>query len=54
MVRELWGNPSSSTVASGISVASATPATPLSAQTPNIRAPQRLDLFSDRHGTFSS
>lgn len=52
MVRELWGNFSSS--ASGTSVASATPATSLSAQTPNIRAPQRLDLFSDRHGTFSS
>lgn len=52
MVRELWGNFSSS--ASGTSVASATPATSLSTQTPNIRAPQRLDLFSDRHGTFSS
>jgi hypothetical protein len=27
---------------------------PLSARTPNVRAPQRLDLFSDRSGTFSS
>jgi hypothetical protein len=54
MVRELWGHSSSPPVASGTSVASATPATPLSTQTPDIRAPQRLDLFSDRHGTFSS
>lgn len=39
-VRELWGNSSSLT-----SVAAATP---------NVRAPQPLDLFSDRDGTFSS
>jgi hypothetical protein len=45
-VRELWGNSSSLT---STSVASASPA-----QTPNVRAPQRLDLFSDREGTFSS
>jgi hypothetical protein len=48
-VRELWGNSSSLT-----SVASATPdssATPW--QTPTVRAPQPLDLFSDRNGTFS-
>jgi hypothetical protein len=48
-VRELWGNSSSLT-----SVASATPdssATP--SQTPTVRAPQPLDLFSDRNGTFS-
>jgi hypothetical protein len=42
-VRELWGNSSSLT---STAVASA--------QTPNIRAPQPLDLFSDRNGTFSS
>jgi hypothetical protein len=42
-VRELWGNSSSLT---STAVASA--------QTPNVRAPQRLDLFSDRNGTFSS
>jgi hypothetical protein len=41
-VQELWGNGSSLT-----SVPS--PAS----QTPNIRAPQPLDLFSDRNGTFS-
>jgi hypothetical protein len=41
-VQELWGNGSSLT-----SVPS------LSSQTPNIRAPQPLDLFSDRNGTFS-
>jgi hypothetical protein len=41
-VQELWGNGSSLT-----SVPS--PA----AQTPNVRAPQPLDLFSDRNGTFS-
>jgi hypothetical protein len=50
-VRELWGNSSSLT-----SVASATPdssATPSLTQTPTVRAPQPLDLFSDRNGTFS-
>jgi hypothetical protein len=41
-VRELWGNGSSLTTAS------------LSARTPAVRAPQPLDLFSDRAGTFSS
>jgi hypothetical protein len=39
-VQELWGNGSSL-----ISVPSS--------QTPNVRAPQPLDLFSDRNGTFS-
>jgi hypothetical protein len=48
-VRELWGNSSSLT-----SVASATSLSSLPAQTPNVRAPQPLDLFSDRSGTFSS
>jgi Transglycosylase SLT domain len=43
-VQKLWGNSSSLT-----SVASAIP----SAQTPDVRAPQPLDLFSDRNGTFS-
>jgi hypothetical protein len=41
-VQELWGNGSSLT-----SVPS--PSSP----TPNVRAPQPLDLFSDRNGTFS-
>jgi Transglycosylase SLT domain len=45
-VQELWGNSSSlTTVAS---------ATSLSGKTPEVRAPGRLDLFSDRIGTFSS
>ena len=41
-VQELWGNGSSLT-----SVPSP------SSQTPKVRAPQPLDLFSDRNGTFS-
>jgi Transglycosylase SLT domain len=41
-VQELWGNGSSLTSV----------ATPTSA-TPDVRAPQRLDLFSDRFGAFS-
>ena len=54
-IRELWGNSSSLTsVASASSVAGAASVPPLSAQTPNVRAPQPLDLFSDRSGTFSS
>ena len=48
-VRELWGNSSSLT-----SVAGATSVSSLPAQTPNVRAPQPLDLFTDRSGTFSS
>jgi transglycosylase-like protein with SLT domain len=41
-VQELWGHsPSQTTVAS------------LSGKTPEVRAPGRLDLFSDRNGTFS-
>jgi hypothetical protein len=44
-VQELWGNSSSlTTVAS---------ATSLSGRTPEVRAPGRLDLFSDRSGMFS-
>jgi hypothetical protein len=42
-VQELWGNSSSLTSV----------ATPTSSRTPNVRAPQPLDLFSDRNGTFS-
>src|SRR4051794_19295504 len=41
-VQELWGNGSSLTAAPS-------PSSP----TPNVRAPQPLDLFSDRNGTFS-
>jgi len=48
-VQELWGNGSSLT-----SVASATTTPSLSGQTPEVRAPGRLDLFSDRSGAFSS
>jgi len=49
-VHELWGNSSSLTsVAPVASVASAIPV-----QTPKVSAPQGLDLFSDRSGTFSS
>ena len=51
-VRELWGNSSSLT-----SVASAAPIAPArSVSSPTqqaVRAPQPLDLFSDRSGTFS-
>jgi hypothetical protein len=43
-VQELWGSNSSLTSASTI----------LSGHTPEVRAPGRLDLFSDRSGTFSS
>jgi hypothetical protein len=44
-VHELWGNSSSLTSDAG--------AAPLSGKTPEVRAPGRLDLFSDRSGTFS-
>jgi hypothetical protein len=51
-VQKLWGNSSSLTsVAPATSVASSGSST--SAQSPNVRAPQPLDLFSDRNGTFS-
>ena len=50
-VHELWGNSSSLTSVGTASVASAT--SPL-ARTPVLRAPQPLDLFSDRNGIFSS
>jgi hypothetical protein len=49
-VQELWGSNSSLT-----SVAPASsPSTVLSGHKPEVRAPGRLDLFSDRSGTFSS
>ncbi|HEV7636215.1 MAG TPA: transglycosylase SLT domain-containing protein [Bradyrhizobium sp.] len=51
-VQKLWGNSSSLTsVATAPSAASATPSFP---QTPEVRPPQPLDLFSDRSGAFSS
>jgi hypothetical protein len=66
-VQKLWGDSASLTsVTPATSVAPATSVTSLatdasakavaafSARTPDIRAPQRLDLFSDRSGTFSS
>ncbi len=48
-VHELWGNSSSLS-----SVAPATAGSPLAGRIPEVRAPQPLDLFSDRSGTFSS
>ena len=45
-VRELWGNSSSLTSVAANASASST-------QIPEVRAPQPLDLFSDRKGTFS-
>ena len=48
-VHELWGNSSSLN-----SVAPATAGSPLAGRIPEVRAPQPLDLFSDRSGTFSS
>jgi hypothetical protein len=51
----MWGKNSSLTlVATATSVASASPPTSLSGRIPEVRAPGRLDLFSDRSGTFSS
>jgi Transglycosylase SLT domain len=51
-VRELWGKSSSLTSIASAAPAGATP--PTSTQTPDVRASQPLDLFSDRNGTFSS
>jgi hypothetical protein len=64
-VHELWGRSSSLTsVASATPVASAvapansvtinSPISALPTRTPEVRAPQPLDLFSDRSGIFSS
>lgn len=57
-VRELWGSGNSLTSVSGpspvpTSVASNVTTTLPSSQIPEVRAPGRLDLFSDRNGTFS-
>ena len=54
-VQELWGSSSSLTsVAPANSVVPASSGTQLSGRTPDVRAPQPLDLFSDRSGIFSS
>jgi Transglycosylase SLT domain len=51
-IQELWGNASArSPVAAATPVATAIPA---AAQASGVSAPQSLDLFSDRSGTFSS
>ena len=52
-VRELWGNSSSLTSVASADRGDPAAASPASAQTPDVRAPQPLDLFSDRNGTFS-
>lgn len=52
-VQELWGNSSSLTSAGVAPVSSASAAQPLSGRKPEVRPPGRLDLFSDRFGTFS-
>jgi hypothetical protein len=53
-VQELWGNSSSLTSATPTSVAASAPTpAPSPTQAPDVRAPQPLDLFSDRSGTFS-
>jgi hypothetical protein len=50
-VRELWGK--SSSLTSVANAAPATDASPTLTQTPDVRAPGPLDLFSDRNGMFS-
>jgi hypothetical protein len=52
-VQELWGNSSALTSASVTPVSSTTAAQALSGHKPEVRPPGRLDLFSDRFGTFS-
>jgi len=53
-IQELWGNAASLTsVAAATPVAAVTPVA-AAAQAPGVSAPQSLDLFSDRTGTFSS
>jgi hypothetical protein len=49
VVQELWGSSSSQA-----SNATANSVPSFAARTPEVRAPQPLDLFSDRNGTFSS
>jgi hypothetical protein len=51
-VQELWGGSSSHTSTTTVSIAS--PIASLPTNKPEVRAPGRLDLFSDRFGTFSS
>jgi len=60
-VHELWGSsssltsvPATASVASTNSVTITSPISSLPTRTPTVRAPQPLDLFSDRSGTFSS
>jgi hypothetical protein len=54
-VHELWGRSSSLTsVAPANSVTINSPISALPTRTPDVRAPQPLDLFSDRSGIFSS
>jgi Transglycosylase SLT domain len=52
-VQELWGNSSSLTSPGVTAVSSASAAQSLSGRKPEVRPPGRLDLFSDRFGTFS-
>jgi hypothetical protein len=49
----LWGSNSSLTSVAP-ATSDATASTILSGHKPEVRAPGRLDLFSDRNGTFSS
>jgi hypothetical protein len=59
-VHELWGSSTSLTsvpTANSVAPTSVTITSPISSlptRTPTVRAPQPLDLFSDRTGTFSS
>ena len=54
-VQELWGNSSSLTSATSVTpVTSTEAAQSLAGRKPEVRPPGRLDLFSDRYGTFSS
>jgi hypothetical protein len=53
-VHELWGNSSSLTSARVTPVSSSGATQALSGRKPEVRAPQPLDLFTDRAGIFSS
>ncbi len=52
-VQELWGNSPSLTPAGVTPVSPSSAAQSLSGHKPEVRPPGRLDLFSDRFGTFS-
>jgi Transglycosylase SLT domain len=52
-VHELWGRSSSLTSVAPTSVTMTSPISSLPTRTPTVRAPQPLDLFSDRSGIFS-